>query len=79
MIEDKFDSIQAVKNLRRIRIAKLLPNEMNDFQCEKCFRHFLSRLYVHTQLDNSPKGFRYICCECLGHPPLSCKEEKVKR
>lgn len=27
---------------------------------------------VHTQADNSEKGWRHICCTCLGHPKGSC-------
>lgn len=42
------------------------------FQCEVCGVVYPSRWHVHTQADNSEKGWRYICCRCLSHEPLSC-------
>ena len=47
-----------------------------EFECEVCNKIFKRRLEVHTQANNSDKGFRYICCRCLGHDPLSCLENK---
>lgn len=42
------------------------------YLCEVCKRKFKKRKEVHTQANNSEIGFRYICCECLGHKSLSC-------
>jgi len=48
------------------------------FECKVCHEKFNSRMEVHTQADNSKKGWRYICCKCLGHKPLSCLTEVKK-
>ena len=48
---------------------------MTIFKCEKegCNFQTENRFAVHTQLDDSnKKGWRYICCDCLGHESLSC-------
>jgi hypothetical protein len=52
--------------------------ETPEFECAYCRRKFKRRIEVHTQADNSVRGFRYMCCLCLGHPPLSCLN-KYKR
>lgn len=51
---------------------KTSDSKTEDFECGVCHKHFEKRLEVHTQADNSERGWRYICCKCLGHKPLSC-------
>jgi len=45
------------------------------FTCEVCKKEFQTRMEVHTQRNNSNKGWRYICCMCLGHKLLSCLDD----
>ena len=54
---------------------------MTEFECEVCGYKTTNRFEVHTQANNSEKGFRYICCRCLGHKLLECynKNERLKR
>ena len=41
-------------------------------KCEVCHKEYKSRFDVHSQLNNSEKGYRMICCTCLGHKQLEC-------
>jgi|WetSurMetagenome_2_1015567.scaffolds.fasta_scaffold915257_2 hypothetical protein len=49
--------------------------EQHNLECAVCKKVFHYRFEVHTQADNSKKGWRYICCECLGHDALECLKE----
>lgn len=45
------------------------------YKCAKCGKVYAHRVDVHSQADNSKKGYRLICCKCLGHEPLSCLDK----
>lgn len=48
-------------------------------KCEVCDYETEDRWELHTQAVENEKGWRWICCRCLGHKPKSClREEKVK-
>ena len=46
-------------------------------ECEVC-GYKGTRKHIHTQADGSEKGFRWICCKCLGHEYGSCWKNDIK-